>query len=142
MAKHTSASPLFVVCACIKRADGALLCARRASHEARGGLWELPGGKVKEHETAQGALKRELLEELSIEVAVGEKFFTHRHSYPELTIDLTAFWCSIIHGVPKALEHEEVRWVSPDELLLLDWAEADIPIVLRILERGKETSSL
>jgi 8-oxo-dGTP diphosphatase len=110
-------------------AGGRVLCAQRGPAQRHPGLWELPGGKVEPGESDRAALKRELLEELDIVVHVGRLLGTSDHDYPDLRVRLVAYRCTVVGGKPQALEHAEVRWVSPQELTALDWAPADRPLV-------------
>jgi 8-oxo-dGTP diphosphatase len=92
--------------------------------------WELPGGKIEEGETAQECLVREIKEELGIHISVREQLPSFQHEYPnQKTIELLPFICKIKNGEIILKEHQQVKWLGKNELLLLDWAEADIPIV-------------
>ena len=98
--------------------DGKLLICRRQRNKARALLWEFAGGKVEAGETRQAALIRECREELGITLDVGEIYTETTHTYPDITIHLTLFHARIAEGTPQALEHEELRWVLPQELPL------------------------
>lgn len=93
--------------------------------------WEFPGGKLELNELPEEALIREINEELNIEIKIIEALPIAEHAYvPEKIIQLIPYRCSIVDNErPIATEHSELRWVKRDELLQLDWAEADIPIV-------------
>ena len=119
-----------VVCGVILDGSGRALACRRAAGRHLGGLWEFPGGKVEEGEMPEKALARELREELGISVEVGGKMdAVVEWTDGDVSIRLTAFRCRIIEGEPVALEHEEIRWCDAGELAMLDWAEADLPIL-------------
>ena len=122
-----------VVCAVIRRED-CVLSAKRARADQQGGLWELPGGTVAPNESPQDALDRELREELGIEVRVGDRIGASSYAYPDRVIELTAFDCRIVDGVPRALEHEQIRWVDAAEASRLTWAPADIPLLALVFE--------
>lgn len=127
---------LQVVGAVILR-DDLVLCARRGSEGALPGLWEFPGGKVEGGESPQGALVREIDEELGCEVRVGEEVAATTHAYEFAVIRLTTFWCELVRGTPQVTEHAELRWVPRSELGSLDWAPADIPAV-EVIMAGAE----
>lgn len=112
--------------------DGLILCAQRGSHGALGGFWEFPGGKIEPGESPQGALEREIAEELECRVHVSNLITTTPHEYDFAVVNLTTFYCELIDGDPKLSEHQAVRWLAPSELHLLDWAPADIPAVDQI----------
>jgi len=107
--------------------DGRVLSAQRPIGTASpiAGMWELPGGKVDSGETDQQALARELMEELGVQVRVHS--FLAEHSIQQATrnIHLVAYLCELPHGEPVALEHAELRWLGPDELLSVPWAAGD-----------------
>lgn len=117
-----------VVCAVIRDASGRLLVCQRPAGKALAGKWEFPGGKVETGEEPVDALKREIAEELGCEISVGEQLEAVMHHYPEFSISLTAFLCTMVSGDVHPLEHAEVRWVTLEKCPQLDWAEADIPI--------------
>ena len=91
--------------------------------------WEFPGGKIKPGETPKECLKREVREELDIEIEVGASLQSVSYQYPEFEITLYPFICSIITGEIKLHEHETMAWRIPGELHALDWAEADLPVL-------------
>jgi len=124
------------VTAAILIEGGRLLAARRPAGAARGGLWELPGGKLEPGETLQGCLARELGEELGMDVAVGELFMTVTHDYPELRIALHAFLCRRRSEALAPTEHDRVRWLSAAELQGVPWSDADRPLVAELKRRG------
>lgn len=96
--------------------DGRLLIQRRPDEGLLGGLWEFPGGKQEEGESMAEACRREVKEELGIEVAVEEPFYTLSHAYSHFKITLHAFRCRIETGSPEAREDQPFRWVNLDEL--------------------------
>ena len=119
-----------VVCAIIEQ-DDLILCALRSEHMSPPGKWEFPGGKLEVNELPEEALIREIKEELNIEIRIIEALPITEHAYvPEKIIQLIPYRCVIESDEnPTPTEHSELRWVKRDELLQLDWAEADIPIV-------------
>ncbi len=116
--------------------DGArfLIC-QRPEYKARGLMWEFVGGKVEPGETKQQALARECREELDITVTVGEEFMEVVHRYPDLTVRLTLFSAAIAAGVPKLLEHNDLRWITPAEIGFYDFCPADETILEEIKKR-------
>ena len=124
-----------VVCALICE-SGKVLVAQRPEGKTLGGKWEFPGGKINNGEHPTDALIREILEELGLEINVGDSLTPHTHYYPEFMITLIPYVCSIRGGVLRPSEHKSILWASPVELLKLDLAAADIPIAqeyLRVL---------
>jgi len=121
-----------VVCALIER-GGRVLAARRPRTKAQGGKWEFPGGKLHDGESPREALVREIAEELSVAIRVGEALPPSTHDYGTFAITLIPFRCVIETGEPHAVEHEAIAWCSPDELAALDWAAADVPVVAGFL---------
>lgn len=113
-----------VVAAIIKR-DGRILACRRPPHKARGLLWEFPGGKVEPGETPEEAIVRECREELGITLVPQSVFTEVTHHYPDLTVHLTFFLCSLPQGEPVPLEHDAIRWSAPEELADLPFCPAD-----------------
>lgn len=109
--------------------QGKLLAARRAPHLARGGLWEIPGGKVEAGEGDGEALERELAEELGVEVVAGEVVGEVVFSYPDVQIRLVAVRATVVRGGLRLVDHDEVRWVGPEALDDLEWAPADRPLL-------------
>ena len=117
-----------VVCAIIER-DERFLIARRSSGRHLAHKWEFPGGKVEAGESEVAALQRELQEELGVSVEIIERLTPVEHCYPDRSLRLIAYRCSISDGVPLAGEHEELRWIGIDEVREYDFPEADIPIL-------------
>lgn len=124
-----------VVCGVIENDLGEVLACLRPDGKHLGGFWEFPGGKVDPGESPRQALARELLEELAIEVAVGEPLTPVVWSYAERTIRLSPYRCRITGGVLTPLEHEQTRWCSAADFHALKWADADIPILREIFPR-------
>jgi 8-oxo-dGTP diphosphatase len=111
-----------VLAAVISR-DGSWLLCRRPAHKRHGGCWEFPGGKLEPGETHLDAARRELREELGVEVtAVGGVLFRARDPGSAFVIEFTAV---AIRGEPAAIEHSEIRWVAPAEAAMLQLAPAD-----------------
>lgn len=124
-----------VVAALIWDGDRFLAC-QRPAHKARGLLWEFVGGKVEPGETHAEALIRECREELDITVAPGEVFMEVLHEYPDLTVRLTLFHAVIAEGTPKALEHNDIRWITVGQIDELPFCPADEEILERLKQHG------
>jgi 8-oxo-dGTP diphosphatase len=97
----------------IIRKDGKILIAHRGQHKSLPGMWEFPGGKIKEAESPEQALARELLEEFGITVMIQEHFHTSFHSYPTFDIMLTCYFCEFIDGEFSLTDHDQVLWCDP-----------------------------
>ena len=123
---------LDVVCAIISREES-ILAAKRHPGGPAGDRWEFPGGKIEANETPEQAIEREIKEELGVAVNAIKRLTANHHAYPEFTISLLPIICEITQGEPVAIEHAEIRWVASEQLLDLDWSEADKPIVWRYL---------
>jgi len=120
-----------VVAALIWEGDRFLIC-QRPAHKARGLLWEFVGGKVEPGETKVTALIRECREELDITLSVGEIFMEVLHDYPDIHIRLTLFHATIADGVPKRLEHNDLRWITVAEIPQYDFCPADEDILTKL----------
>jgi len=129
MATDRRAAPhLNVACAIIEK-NGLVLAARRSAAMSLPLKWEFPGGKIKSGESPGACLYRELKEELGVVVSVREALAPVTHHYPSFTVTLHPFRCAIESGSLTLHEHEAVRWLRPKELVALDWAEADLPVI-------------
>ena len=117
-----------VVAALIWDRSHFLIC-QRPAHKARGLLWEFVGGKVEPGETKEEALVRECREELAVTVRVGGVYMEVLHEYPDLTVRLTLFHASIREGTIQKLEHNDIRWITADELGQYDFCPADESIL-------------
>ena len=113
--------------------DGRILAARRGATKRMGGLWEFPGGKVEGGEDDPTALIRELAEELSIVVEVGDCLGENIATEERGEFCLVAYKATIRAGEPVLSEHEELLWLEPHRLSELEWAPADIPFVERLI---------
>lgn len=122
-----------VVGAIIKDGDKYLV-GQRAANKAQGGLWEFMGGKIEPGETPEQALSRECREELALEIEDEHIIDSVVHEYPEKTIRLTLISCSPKSGsIPKALEHQQIRWVTRAEMDTMDFAPADRELIRKQL---------
>lgn len=121
-----------VVAALIWNDDKFMICQRPAS-KARGLLWEFVGGKVEPGETKEQALIRECREELAITLSVGDEFMDVLHNYPDLTVHLTLFHATIANGTPQLLEHNDLKWITAQEIQQYEFCPADEAILRRLM---------
>ena len=123
-----------VVAAVIEK-DGRFLLTRRQPGVHLEGMWEFPGGKIDEGESHAHALRREIREELGADVEVGGLVFEITHEYPERTIALYFYECTLV-GEPRPLLGQEMRWVARQELRSLGFPPADAELITRLTESG------
>lgn len=124
--------PVVEVSAGLVFRDGKLLLTRRPQNAHLGGLWEFPGGKRRRGEPFKTCLRRELREELGIEVKVGELVEEITHAYPERTVRLRFFRCEWLAHEPRPLGCEEIAWVSARELERFPFPAADARLIARL----------
>jgi len=117
-----------VVCALVER-DGLFLIARRPRDKSLGGLWEFPGGKVEPGETPRQALHRELMEEMRITVEIIAPLTPVEHTYPDFSLRLVPFRCTLSGGEPLLAEHDELAWISLGMVSRYRFPEADLPVL-------------
>ena len=103
----------------------------RGYGDLKGG-WEFPGGKVEPGETPQQALKREIMEELSTEIKVGELIDTIEYDYPTFHLSMDCFWAEVIVGQLELKEAEAAKWLTKDQLESVAWLPADITLIDKI----------
>ena len=123
-----------VAAALIWDGDKFMIC-QRPAHKARGLLWEFVGGKAEPGETLEQALIRECREELAVTVSVTGVFMDVVHEYPDLLVHLTLFHAAIAEGAPQKLEHNDIRWITVDEIPDYSFCPADDEILKRLMER-------
>ena len=119
-----------VVAAVIMK-EGKVFATRRGYGEFKDG-WEFPGGKVEAGESPEEALRREIREELEVEVNVGDLIDTIEYDYPAFHLSMKCYACTIAGGSPHLLEHEAARWLSADQLDSVAWLPADITLIPKI----------
>jgi A/G-specific adenine glycosylase len=122
-----------VACGVIRRADGRILIAQRPETGLLPGLWEFPGGKRQGRESLADTCRREIREELAIEIGIGEKLMTIRHAYSHYTVRLHVFECSYLSGRPRKLGCQDWRWVRPIEMKRYAFPTANRAIIEAIL---------
>ena len=123
-----------VVAALIWEGDRFMAC-QRPAHKARGLLWEFVGGKVEPNETKEEALIRECREELGVTVAVEDIFMEVTHEYPDLTVHLTLFNARIVEGTPQKIEHNDIQWLTIEEIDEFAFCPADEEILKKLKEK-------
>jgi len=96
--------------------------------------WEFPGGKLEENEAEIDCIKREIKEEINIDIEVVKKLSSSIYDYGSFKINLIPFISKHVHGEIKLTEHKDYKLLQKTELLSLDWAEADLPIVEEFLK--------
>jgi len=125
-----------VVAALIWQGNRFMIC-QRPAHKPAGLLWEFVGGKVEPGETKEQALIRECQEELDFTVSVGDAFMDVVHAYPDITVHLTLFHATVAEGEPKVLEHNDMQWITPNEIPNYQFCPADEEILNKIIEISK-----
>ena len=123
-----------VVAALIWRGNKFMIC-QRPVNKARALLWEFVGGKVEQGETKEQALIRECREELNVLLSVRDVFMDVVHEYPDLTVHLTLFNVTIAEGEPQKLEHNDIQWITPSEILNYEFCPADEEILKALIEQ-------
>ncbi len=127
-------SPQIVTAGVIEK-DGCVLIGKRKQGKQHVGKWEFPGGTLEQGETPEQCLRREIQEELAIDIEVGDLFCTTEYTYtPDWTIKLLAYRTTVISGVFNANDHEEIRWVKPGDLVDYDFPEAGRPIIEKLVK--------
>ena len=116
-----------VVAAIIKK-DNRILTTQRGYGEFKGG-WEFPGGKIEENECPQNALKREIFEELSVNIDINEYISTIEYDYPNFHLSMKCYVCSLLNENIVLKEHSNLRWLLIEELNNVEWLPADRVLV-------------
>ncbi len=113
-----------------------ILCVQRAESKLPyiSKKFEFPGGKIEHGESQKEALKRELIEEININPSIEDLFLTVIHEYPDFELTMHSFICKTDQKDIKLNEHISSVWLSRQELMQLDWAAADLPIVQKLIE--------
>ncbi len=114
----------------IKNSQGQVLIALRDDARHQGGLWEFSGGKIEANETAEHALKRELKEELGIDIVHATPLITIHHQYPDKAVQLQVFTVDHFTGEPHSAENQPIQWVKPSDLKNYDFPAANQAIII------------
>lgn len=120
------------VAAALIEQDGKILIAQRSREGNQALKWEFPGGKIDPGETPEECLKRELKEELNLDIRVGAQFAIVNFDYPTWTIQLLVYRAEIIGGDMRLNVHKDVQWVSRKEIAAYDFCPADVALVHKI----------
>lgn len=130
-----------VVAAVIKAVNEAgqlvIFATQRGYGEFKDG-WEFPGGKIEEGESPKQALKREIREELEMEILVGDLIDTVEYDYPKFHLSMDCFWAEPVSEDWVLKEHKAARWLTDEELDLIGWLPADVALVEKIREKQME----
>jgi len=121
-----------VVGAVIFNKKNEVLCALRSQTMSLPGMWEFPGGKIEAGETPEQSLAREIKEELSCSIQVGELIADNTHEYPTVIVRLITYRATILEGTPIPTEHEKLIWLPIAQLDSLEWAAADLPTIQKL----------
>jgi 8-oxo-dGTP diphosphatase len=113
-----------------------ILCVQRGEnkYDYISKKYEFPGGKIESGETNEQTIKREIKEELHMEISTGEELITVKHEYPDFFLTMHSFICTCANPTVKLTEHIDFKWLATNELEGLDWAAADLPIVEQLMK--------
>ena len=120
-----------VIKAVNKEGSPIIFATQRGYGEMKDG-WKFPGGKIEEGETPEQALKREIMEELDTEIAVGDFIETVEYDYPAFHLSMDCFWCEVVSGELVLKEAEAARWLTKEELDSVPWLPADQLLLAQI----------
>jgi 8-oxo-dGTP diphosphatase len=134
MKKHYTVSAAIIV------ENKKILCVQRnkGKYDYISYKYEFPGGKLEEDENEEDALKREISEELNLEIDVAEKFLVVRHEYLDFDLTMHSYLCKANTEQLVLKEHIDAKWLYKNELIELDWAAADLPIVSKLINTNHE----
>ena len=119
-----------VVAAIIQR-DGAYFATQRGYGEFEG-MWEFPGGKIEPGESSEDALKREIQEELGVDIVIEDLICTTEYDYPSFHLTMHCYLCRVEAGEIELREHKSARWLRPEELGIVEWLPADKDVISRL----------
>ena len=119
------------VAAAVIRKDNKIFATQRGYGELKGG-WEFPGGKVEQGEEPREALRREMQEELAVDIEPGKLVATVEYDYPDFHLSMLCFRCRVVAGRLTLLEHEAARWLSQEELDAVRWLPADVEVIRQL----------
>ena len=142
MNSEGAARPTFKVTAAVIERGGKVLIARRKQGDRFEGRWEFPGGKIETGESPEESLRRELREELGVEIEAPEFLCSVSFETSELSIELMAFRTSLPVGEVRSHDHDEVRWVEPEHVGDFDLTEPDRQVAATIFRRGRRDEEM
>jgi mutator protein MutT len=116
--------------------QGRILIDRRKNEGEMAGLWEFPGGKIEPGETVRECVKREIKEELDMEIVVGDRLTTITYAYKTFNVTLYVHECQHVGGEPRPLECEEIHWVEPANMNQYKFPQANTQIINLLQQRG------
>ena len=111
--------------------DGAYFATQRGYGEFEG-MWEFPGGKIEPGESAEDALKREIQEELGVDITIDKFLCTTDYDYPSFHLTMHCYLCSIVSGEIELREHKSARWLTKESLDSVEWLPADLDIIKKL----------
>jgi len=116
--------------------DNKILCVQRNKnkYDYISYKYEFPGGKVEPGESKEAALRREIREELNMDIDIQYDFLVVQHEYPDFKLTLHSYICSCENTDMELSEHLDFKWLPLDEIGTLDWAAADVPIVRKLMK--------
>ena len=126
---------MITVTAAVIELDGKILAARKKSGLHLSGLWEFPGGKVEPGESPEESLARELEEELGIRCTIGAFVGASIYRYGKEPIKLLGYFAAPLSTSFALTDHDQIRWLAPEELFSVDWAPADVPLAEKVQEK-------
>ena len=119
------------VVAAILHRDGAYFATQRGYGEFEG-MWEFPGGKIEHGESSEDALKREIQEELGVDIVIEDLICTTEYDYPSFHLTMHSYLCRVEAGEIELREHKSARWLKPEELGSVEWLPADKDVISRL----------
>src|SRR5207302_1388475 len=134
-------APVDVAVAVLIRPDGAALLAQRPARKVYSGYWEFPGGKIEPGEPVAEALRREVREELGIEIERAYPWITRVFSYPHAKVRLHFYRVYAWRGEPRAIEHQAIAWQRPDAIELDPLLPANGPVIRSRMLRSRAKSA-
>ena len=123
-----------VVAAVIVDEQGCVLATQRGYGDMKDG-WEFPGGKIEAGESPEQALRREINEELAVDIHIDRPLGTVEWDYPKFHLTMHCYLCSLIGDSLHLNEHEAARWLAPAELASVQWLPADMQVIDKLTNR-------